>query len=239
MTTATSSTTSPPSGSRRPRDAERPGPGGMWDDPWPPAAWPDVPTRVVLCRGDRFFPAPFVRRLARERLGVVADEIRGGHLPASRGRRSWPRGWSRSLSLSGRPYAVVPHRGHGGVGRAEGLSEGVGLLLEHPHAGRVAALGGGRPRRLGGDEGVAEVLALGVRRQQAQGRLAQAGVGGPRQPGRRLVAEVLEREVGHGRRPCPLRPAPPACRIAIARQVARPESGEHEPARLVGRQLAH
>ena len=64
------------------RDAERPGPGGMWDDPWPLPAWPDVPTRVVLCRDDRFFPAPFVRRLARDRLGVTPDEIGGGHLPA-------------------------------------------------------------------------------------------------------------------------------------------------------------
>ena len=63
-------------------DGERPGPGGMWDDPWPLPAWPDVPTRVVLCRDDRFFPAPFVRRLARDRLGVTPDEIGGGHLPA-------------------------------------------------------------------------------------------------------------------------------------------------------------
>ena len=64
------------------RDAERPGPAAMWEEPWPLTAWPDVPTRVLLCRGDRFFPAPFVRRLARERLGVVPDEMEGGHLPA-------------------------------------------------------------------------------------------------------------------------------------------------------------
>ena len=64
------------------RDAERPGPGGMWEDPWPLPAWPEVPTRVVLCRDDRFLPAPFVRRLARARLGVTPDEMNGGHLPA-------------------------------------------------------------------------------------------------------------------------------------------------------------
>ncbi|MGE0026782.1 MAG: hypothetical protein AB7O78_03000 [Thermoleophilia bacterium] len=63
-------------------DAERPGPAGMWEDPWPPAARPEVPTRVLLCRGGRLFPAPFVRRLARERLGITPDEMDGGHLPA-------------------------------------------------------------------------------------------------------------------------------------------------------------
>jgi pimeloyl-ACP methyl ester carboxylesterase len=64
------------------RDAERPGPGGMWEDPWPLPAWPDVPTRVLLCRDDRFFPPAFVRRLAAERLGITPDEMDGGHLPA-------------------------------------------------------------------------------------------------------------------------------------------------------------
>lgn len=49
---------------------------------WPLPAWPDVPTRFVLCRDDRFFPADFQRRVARERLGITADEIDGGHLPA-------------------------------------------------------------------------------------------------------------------------------------------------------------
>jgi pimeloyl-ACP methyl ester carboxylesterase len=50
--------------------------------PWPLAAWPDVPTRVLLCRDDRFFPAEFQRRVAEERLGITPDEIDGGHLPA-------------------------------------------------------------------------------------------------------------------------------------------------------------
>ena len=63
-------------------DGRRPGPAGMWEDPWPLAAWPDVPTRVLLCRDDRFFPAPFVRRMAHDRLGITPDEMDGGHLPA-------------------------------------------------------------------------------------------------------------------------------------------------------------
>lgn len=50
--------------------------------PWPLPAWPSVPTRFVLCRDDRFLPADFMRRLARERLGVVPDEIPGSHCVA-------------------------------------------------------------------------------------------------------------------------------------------------------------
>ena len=50
--------------------------------PWPLAAWPDVPTRFLLCRDDRFFPADFMRRVVRERLGITPDEMDGGHLPA-------------------------------------------------------------------------------------------------------------------------------------------------------------
>lgn len=64
------------------RDGEHPGPSGMWEDPWPLHAWPDVATRVLLCRDDRFLPPAFVRRVARERLGVTPDEMDGGHLPA-------------------------------------------------------------------------------------------------------------------------------------------------------------
>jgi pimeloyl-ACP methyl ester carboxylesterase len=51
-------------------------------EPWPLDAWPDVPTRVLVGRDDRLFPADFQRRVARDRLGIETDEIRGGHLPA-------------------------------------------------------------------------------------------------------------------------------------------------------------
>jgi pimeloyl-ACP methyl ester carboxylesterase len=48
-------------------------------EPWPLERWPDVPTRFLLCRDDRWFPADFMRAMARERLGVEADEIDGSH----------------------------------------------------------------------------------------------------------------------------------------------------------------
>jgi pimeloyl-ACP methyl ester carboxylesterase len=53
-----------------------------FETPWPLAAWPDVSTRFLLCRNDRFFPAEFQRRVVAERLGIEADEMDGGHLPA-------------------------------------------------------------------------------------------------------------------------------------------------------------
>lgn len=53
-----------------------------FQQPWPLPAWPDVATRFLLCRDDRFFPADFLRRVVRERLGIVPDEMGGGHLPA-------------------------------------------------------------------------------------------------------------------------------------------------------------
>lgn len=56
--------------------------GTPFADPWPLAAWPDVPTRFLLCRHDRLFPPDFQRRVVRERLGFVPDEMDGGHLPA-------------------------------------------------------------------------------------------------------------------------------------------------------------
>ena len=52
------------------------------DEPWPLAAWPDTPTRVVAGRHDRMFPLDFQRRIARERLGLEVDEIDGGHMVA-------------------------------------------------------------------------------------------------------------------------------------------------------------
>lgn len=48
-------------------------------EPWPLEAWPDTPTRYLLCRDDRMFSAPWARRHSRERLGIDADEMDGGH----------------------------------------------------------------------------------------------------------------------------------------------------------------
>lgn len=64
---------------RRGRDHPSPAAGGQ---PWPLPAMPDVPTRSLLCRDDRLFPADFMRRITTERLGITADEIDGGHCVA-------------------------------------------------------------------------------------------------------------------------------------------------------------
>ena len=42
---------------------------------WPLDGWPDVPTRFILCRNDRLLPAPFLRRVVHERVGITPDEI--------------------------------------------------------------------------------------------------------------------------------------------------------------------
>jgi len=49
---------------------------------WPLNAWPDVPTRFILCRDDRFFTAGWLRQVARDRLGADPDELDSGHTPA-------------------------------------------------------------------------------------------------------------------------------------------------------------
>ena len=54
----------------------------VWNTPWPLEAWPDVPTKFILCQDDQFSPAAFMRRLAWERLGAVPDEVPGCHCAA-------------------------------------------------------------------------------------------------------------------------------------------------------------
>jgi len=56
--------------------------GTPLEKPWPLEKWPDVPTRFLLSRGDRFFPADFMHRVVSERLQITPDEIDGGHLVA-------------------------------------------------------------------------------------------------------------------------------------------------------------
>jgi pimeloyl-ACP methyl ester carboxylesterase len=55
---------------------------GPFIDPWPLAQWPNVPTRVIAGRNDRLFPLAFMQQLSRTRLGIEADIIDTGHLPA-------------------------------------------------------------------------------------------------------------------------------------------------------------
>src|SRR6266536_1974395 len=52
------------------------------DASWPLEAWPDVPTKFVLCTEDRLFPPALLRRIVAERLHIVPDEIAAGHCVA-------------------------------------------------------------------------------------------------------------------------------------------------------------
>lgn len=55
----------------------------VFEQAWPLARWPKVPTRVLQGSEDRLFPPEFQRRIARERLGLdEIDELPGGHLAA-------------------------------------------------------------------------------------------------------------------------------------------------------------
>ncbi|MFF3755646.1 alpha/beta hydrolase [Streptomyces sp. NPDC002185] len=55
------------------------------DGPWPLERWPSLPCRALIGRDDRLFPEGWSRRVARDRLGVEADVMDGGHcLPLSR-----------------------------------------------------------------------------------------------------------------------------------------------------------
>ena len=47
----------------------------------PLTTWPDVKSRAIVCRDDRAINPAWVRTAARERLGVDAIELGGGHSP--------------------------------------------------------------------------------------------------------------------------------------------------------------
>jgi Alpha/beta hydrolase family len=57
-------------------------PSALFAQPWPLRSWPDVPTRFLQSRDDRFFPVEFQRRVVGERLGITLEEMPGGHLVA-------------------------------------------------------------------------------------------------------------------------------------------------------------
>jgi pimeloyl-ACP methyl ester carboxylesterase len=54
----------------------------LFGTPFALSRWPAVPTTVLAGRNDRFFPYEFQRRLAKERLGLDAEPLPGGHLLA-------------------------------------------------------------------------------------------------------------------------------------------------------------
>ncbi len=51
-------------------------------EPWPLTAWPEIETRAIVGRDDRFFPADWLRGVLRDRLGITPDELDSGHCPA-------------------------------------------------------------------------------------------------------------------------------------------------------------
>lgn len=63
---------------------EPPQSGAPFGEPWPLSSWPAVPTRVIVGRDDRQFPAEFQRRVAEDRLKVTPEVIPGGT------RSRWP-----------------------------------------------------------------------------------------------------------------------------------------------------
>jgi pimeloyl-ACP methyl ester carboxylesterase len=69
----------PPELAAEARRRERDESANALREPWPLEAWPDTPTRYLLCRDDRMFAAAWARRHARERLGIDPDEMDGGH----------------------------------------------------------------------------------------------------------------------------------------------------------------
>jgi pimeloyl-ACP methyl ester carboxylesterase len=61
---------------------DRPEPDSVFESASDFEAWPPVPIRVVAGADDRLFPAGFQQALARDRLGITADMLPGGHLMA-------------------------------------------------------------------------------------------------------------------------------------------------------------
>ena len=60
------------------------------NEPSPLKTWPDIPTRVLLCRDNRPLPADWLRGVVKERVGITPDEIDGGHCIALSRPRNLP-----------------------------------------------------------------------------------------------------------------------------------------------------
>jgi pimeloyl-ACP methyl ester carboxylesterase len=84
-------------------EEQRPEADIAFDQPCDFERWPDVATTVLCARDDRFFPAAFQRRLARERLGLEARELPGGHLNALSEPHALTRALLDAASRDGRP----------------------------------------------------------------------------------------------------------------------------------------
>ena len=79
-------------------------------EPWPLEAWPEMPTHVVLCRNDRFFPADWLRGVVHDRLGIEPDELACGHTPALSCPRALVELIESYLAPSGPPTSKIPNQ---------------------------------------------------------------------------------------------------------------------------------
>ena len=59
----------------------RPQAYAVFEEPSPLRAWPDVAAAYIVCRQDRALDPEWSRATARDRLGVTAIELSGGHSP--------------------------------------------------------------------------------------------------------------------------------------------------------------
>ena len=64
------------------KDDQRPESDAAFSSPCTFTSWPQGRVRVLVGADDRFFPAEFQRRVAKDRLGIDADVMPGGHLIA-------------------------------------------------------------------------------------------------------------------------------------------------------------
>lgn len=71
----------PPSSARWASQRLRPQAYRAMNEVTPLVAWPDVPASLILCRDDRAVNPDWARNAARDRLGVTAIELPGGHSP--------------------------------------------------------------------------------------------------------------------------------------------------------------
>src|SRR3954466_16234248 len=63
-------------------EGQRPESDAAFGSPCTFTSWPQGRVRVLVGADDRFFPAEFQRRVAKDRLGIDADGMPGGHLIA-------------------------------------------------------------------------------------------------------------------------------------------------------------
>lgn len=71
----------PPAVARWATQRLRPQAYAVFRETTPLTAWPEVDSRSIVCRDDRAINPDWVRSAARERLGIEATDLAGGHSP--------------------------------------------------------------------------------------------------------------------------------------------------------------